>query len=147
MKDTATIRRYLLFQIPGWIVAGGVLLFLAERQFITGQMALVLFLLWFLKDVIIYPLVWRSYDPAASRKSDRMMGATGICVQELSPSSPGYVRVLGELWRANLRENHSGIPAGTRVRVTEVRELLLVVEPDEPQAEKGPAAAENARDR
>jgi membrane-bound ClpP family serine protease len=54
---------------------------------------------------------------------ENLVGATGEAAERLAPS--GHVRVLGELWEAN---SSSELPRGARVRVVEVRGLVLEVE-------------------
>ena len=56
-----------------------------------------------------------------------VIGAEGRAEEDLAPT--GYVRVKGELWRAELVSAHDTILAGHAVRVHEIRGLTLLVLP------------------
>ena len=57
-----------------------------------------------------------------------LLGALGVAQEDLAPEQIGYVRVGAELWRAQLCQGES-VAKGAAVRVTEVRDLTLQVEP------------------
>ena len=57
-----------------------------------------------------------------------MLGALGVAQEDLAPEQTGYVRVGAELWRAQLCGGEC-VAKGAAVRVTEVRDLTLQVEP------------------
>ncbi len=57
-----------------------------------------------------------------------MLGAIGVADEELAPR--GYVRVRGELWRAELLGRERLAP-GSKVSVHGVRDLTLLVRPEE----------------
>jgi membrane protein implicated in regulation of membrane protease activity len=98
------LRRYVLFQLPG--LGALILLLLVLENWID----LPVWALWgapagwILKDLLIFPFVWRSYLPF---EDNRLIGETGISRQRLDPS--GYIFIRGELWRAEL-EKGSDIP-------------------------------------
>lgn len=56
----------------------------------------------------------------------RLFGAIGLVVQDIKPPERGRVKVSGEEWLAESKEN---IAAGTRVRVMRVDGTRLIVEP------------------
>ena len=60
---------------------------------------------------------------------NRLIGAQGIAEEPLAPS--GYIRVGGELWRAEAMRTDKPIPPGSRVRVQAVRGLTLLIQPEE----------------
>jgi membrane-bound ClpP family serine protease len=58
-----------------------------------------------------------------------MVGAEGIALSRLNPR--GFVRVRGEIWQAEQAHGANGeILEGARVRVRDVRGLLVLVEPE-----------------
>lgn len=82
---------------------------------------------WIVKDVLLFPFVWRAYDWSRSEKSGSMIGAQGIARQQLAPC--GYVRIHGELWRAERIGEGPPIEAGQRVRVEKMQGLTVFVVP------------------
>lgn len=82
---------------------------------------------WIVKDGVLFPFVWRAYDPDApgARTEGGMIGAFGIAKETLNPS--GYVQVRGELWRAERDGGDMPIEAGSRVRVQHREGLTLFV--------------------
>lgn len=80
---------------------------------------------WIVKDVLLFPFVWRAYDPDAPSAANAMVGRRGVAVQRLEPS--GYIQVGGELWNAELEAGETTVEAGETVLVQEVRGLTLQV--------------------
>lgn len=87
---------------------------------------------WVAKDAILYPFVWRSYDPHyPATLPYSMEGGKGVAIERIDPS--GFVRIWGELWRAELARGARCIEQGETVRVLGRHGLTLVVEPEEEQ--------------
>jgi membrane-bound ClpP family serine protease len=84
---------------------------------------------WVAKDAILYPFLWRAYDPVdpAALPYPRQ-GTKGVAIDRLDPS--GLVRIWGELWRAELSHGARRIEEGETVQVTARHGLTLLVEPD-----------------
>ena len=82
---------------------------------------------WIIKDVALFPFVWRAYDNDAPSATGSMIGELGIAKDMLDPS--GYVQVRGELWKAVRAKDGGPIAAGSLVRVHKREGLTLVVEP------------------
>ena len=119
--------RYLLFQVPGVMVLY-FLLVLARRVVVVPTWFLwSLMALWVLKDLILFPAVWRAYDQERRDDASSMVGSRGIAEDRLDPS--GYIRVHGELWKAEVMGNCSSIQKGEEVTVRGIRGLRLFVEP------------------
>lgn len=122
---TRILVKYALVQIPGTV------LFLLIVVFVNRKLGLPFWLFWgmivgwVIKEVVLFPFVWRSYD---SRPIHPMVGAHGVAVDRLAPS--GYVRVRGELWQAELANGYGSVDSGKAVRVKEAQGLKLVVEPE-----------------
>jgi len=100
----------LWVQMPAWLIWG-----------MVG--------LWVVKDVMLFPFVWRSYDQNRLADANSMVGLHGIAKNSLTPS--GYVEVHGELWRAEVMHGAPFVESGGGVRVKEIRGLTLIVQPDQ----------------
>jgi membrane protein implicated in regulation of membrane protease activity len=120
--------RYALLQIPGAMIVSGVAWLLHGWAGLSPAAAVVLVVAWIGTDLAIYPFVRRSLlpDEGGMVGAGRLLGATGVVDQALSPE--GWVRIRGELWRAQSVEEAAEIPAGARVRVCGLRGLMLFVQ-------------------
>lgn len=119
----STPIRYFLFQIPGWLVSALLLTFLTEVELLSSRTALLLWVAWIVKDAAMYPLLHRAYESGAGRHGGAaLVGSRAIVVRSLGPR--GFVRVRGELWRAECPEN---APVGAEVEVVSAEAMRLVV--------------------
>jgi membrane-bound ClpP family serine protease len=82
---------------------------------------------WVVKDVILYPFIWRAYDQHNEEVANAMIGNQGFSKERMDPS--GYVSVRGELWKAKLEDGSRPIEKGERVSVRQTRGLTLIVKP------------------
>lgn len=120
--------KYLLVQIPGWLLVA--LALGALRYWFDLPLWAVAggFVLWVAKDLALYSWVRPSYEPGDERTgAERLIGARGVVRQTLDPA--GYVHVRGELWRAETLPGAPPIPAGVSVEVRGARGLTLLVSP------------------
>lgn len=122
-----TWTRYLLFQIPGWIVAAIVLFPLWRWRLLPEWLLLAGFSLWVLKDFLMYPLLRTAYEKRGKSGSKELIGKTGVTAGDLAPE--GFVRVRGELWRAVANPAGTTIPAGTTVEILAAEGMTLSVRP------------------
>ncbi len=123
------LARYVVLQIPGQFIAAVTLFMLVRWTQLTPMLAGLLFVLWLIKDIAMYPVTRIAYEPqGGGQGADALLGALGVAQEDLAPEQTGYVRVGAELWRAQLCGDES-VAKGTAVRVTEVRDLTLQVEP------------------
>jgi membrane protein implicated in regulation of membrane protease activity len=121
-----TLFRYTLFQIPGVVLVGALLIFAVEREWLGTLFALVVFALWLLKDIALYPFLRGSYETGGvAGDAMRWRGRQGQAREDLNPA--GYVLVSGELWRAEAIESDVPILAGERISVEEVTGSTLRV--------------------
>jgi len=123
-----------LLQVPGWIAAACVLAALWEWAGLRPWMAALLFAVYVAKDAVMYPFVRRAYERGAQHGGERLVGAIGVVQRRLEPR--GYVKINGELWRAE-NTTSAALEPGTRVRITAVRGLTLEVVPDPEARRKG----------
>ncbi|OGP59885.1 MAG: hypothetical protein A2162_10070 [Deltaproteobacteria bacterium RBG_13_52_11b] len=119
--------RYALFQIPD--VAILVLILLVLRWWIDPRFWLygVIVGLWIIKNVLMFPLVWRAYDRPRPGDAKSLIGTEGIAEEQLNPS--GYIRVHGELWKAEVTGKKAPIEKGEAVLIEGVYGLTLFVQP------------------
>jgi membrane-bound serine protease (ClpP class) len=118
--------KYVLFQIPGWIMSGAFLALLVHWELIATWLAVLGFVLWLVKDLVLYPFFRRAYEPSATG-SATLVGALGVAEGNLAPA--GFIRVRGELWRAVASPADKVVPAGTEVEVVKAERMELFVRP------------------
>lgn len=117
-------RKYLLFQIPGWLAAALILILAVHWQWISWPLAIAGFALWVIKDLLFYPLLRRAYEPDRTGAA-RLVGERGVAEGDLTPS--GYIRVRGELWRATADSGGQPVASGTEVEVIGAERMELTV--------------------
>jgi membrane-bound serine protease (ClpP class) len=117
--------RYVLLQVPGWLLAG-IILYALEKQFdlppwtVIGVMAVLL-----AKDFLLYPFLRRAYETQVKSGADALIGLTGVARERLDPA--GYVELRGELWLAEAAPEARPIAPNERVRVVAADGLRLRV--------------------
>jgi membrane protein implicated in regulation of membrane protease activity len=124
------LLRYVLLQLPSQALVVLVLVVVRRWLELPPWLFWTCIACWFLKDVILFPFVWRAYDWDRAANAHSMIGLRGTAVENLAPT--GYVRLRGELWRAEVAGDGRPIAAGEAVAVRGSRGLTLLVE-----AEKG----------
>ena len=122
------VLRYALIQVPFTALVIVVLIWLRKWVdlpiwFIFGLVAFLV-----IKDIVLFPFVWRAYDPDSPALTNTMEGARGIAINDLHPS--GYVEIGAERWQAEVIEGSPPISRGQAVRVRELRGLTLIVQLD-----------------
>jgi membrane protein implicated in regulation of membrane protease activity len=112
-----------MFQVPGWVVAAAVGVWLNRSMEVPAAVIVGLPAFWILKDMALYPFLRSAYETSDTSPIERLVGAQGKTVETLAPL--GYVRIAGELWRA---ETDTGpVAAGTPVEVIGANGLVLQV--------------------
>jgi len=126
-----TFQRYVLFQIPGWVLAVIVLFVLRGWLGLPLWVSFLLFALYVAKDFALYPFLQVGYEPSPRIGAKQLIGEAATVKTPLAPH--GFVRVRGELWRARLAAGSAPVEVGSRVRVTAARGMILTVsaEPDD----------------
>jgi membrane protein implicated in regulation of membrane protease activity len=125
----STLTKYLILQVPGWLLA--VIVVTALRHWLELPLwaALGLIALWVVKDLVMYPLLRTAYESNVKTGVEQLVGTYGVAQDELAPR--GYVRVRGELWQAEVRSGSQPVSAGSTVRVEGARGMTLFVRPEE----------------
>ncbi len=125
--------KYTLLQLPGIAILVSLLMLARQLVDIPPWLMWSFIGIWVAKDVVFYPLVWRSYDWGYQEENNPMIGLRGIAKDRLDPS--GYIIVRGELWKAKVIKAGLAIERGENVLVQGIRRLTLLVEPE--NKEKG----------
>jgi membrane protein implicated in regulation of membrane protease activity len=125
-RGGATLRRYLLFQVPGWLVAAGALAAAVRWWELPAVWALAGFAAWLAKDAVLYPIVRRAYEPDGAAPHGPI-GGHGIAETAIDRDE-GWVRIGPERWRARAAPGAGPIPAGAPVRVRGLRGHVLEVD-------------------
>lgn len=120
------ILRYLLLNLPGALLLAGILFLVRTRIDLPGWFIALIIAIWLVKDAVLFPFVWKSYDWDRPGISRRMTGSTGIVKKSLAPV--GLVQIDGELWKARNSGTENIIERGAIIRVVRRRGLVLSVE-------------------
>ena len=123
-----TFMKYLLLQIPGWVLMALLLIGLLDWMTLPLWAVGVLFVVWVVKDFVLYPFVRTAYESNVKTGSEQLIGAQGIAHERLAPH--GYIQVHGELWQATAEPKDNPIASGTPVRVRAAQGLTLIVTAD-----------------
>jgi membrane protein implicated in regulation of membrane protease activity len=122
LRDAA---RYFLLQLPGQFSLV-LLLFIFRRWVdIPGYLMWVLPVLWVVKDIVLFPFLWRYYATDKHPDPSRMIGRKGVALRRLAPD--GHVHVQGERWRASIAEGRPPVEKGEFICVEAVDGLRLTV--------------------
>ncbi len=122
---TRIVIRYILLQLPGFILLVLALIFIQKWAAIPVWIFWCIIIIWAAKDIILFRYTWRAYD---WDPKNPLIGARGIARDHLAPS--GYVKVGNELWQAEVPAGSPPIESGMNIRVKGVRGFMLLVEPD-----------------
>ena len=122
------VIKYTLLQLPALVFLALILHLIRLWVYMPAWLIWGMVGLWVIKDVVLFPFVWRSYDQDRHTDANTMIGLRGIVKDRLAPS--GYVEVHGELWRAEVIEGASPVNSGENIRVRGIRGLTLIVQPD-----------------
>jgi membrane-bound ClpP family serine protease len=120
--------RYGLLAISGTAVLVLILIVVQFWLPVPLWLRVTLILLWILKEIFLFPLVWRAYDSGATELTRPMVGLKGVTKERLAPT--GYILIQGELWKAEKMNNEPPIEKDRRVRVEKIDGLKLFVVTD-----------------
>ena len=126
MRNAKVILKYAVLQLAQTAVLVGVLILVRHFISIPAWITITILAVWILKDLALFPKVWRAYAFFDNSPVRSLVGLDATVVFTLNPV--GYVRVHGELWKAELRNPNSVAERGERTRVVDIRGTTLIVE-------------------
>ena len=116
--------RYTAFQVPGWILAAVGGWWLYRTIGVPVWAAAGVLVAWVIKDFALYPSLRSAYELNHTMPVERLVGARGLATQPVAPT--GFVRVRGELWRAEAEGPDASIAQGDEVEITGVNGMRLI---------------------
>lgn len=119
--------KYFLLQLPGIAAFALILILVRHWMGLPAYLAWALLGIWVGKDILLFPILWRFYDPDQYPDRFRMIGRKGFTLSRLEPE--GHVLVKGERWQAVVCEGQSPIEQGREIRVEAINGLKLKVRP------------------
>jgi membrane protein implicated in regulation of membrane protease activity len=131
--DRRVALRYAAFQVPELLFVLGLALAAWEWLGAPGWLAWGAPLAWAVKDALLFPFVWRSYEPDDVATAG-VVGQLALAEETLDPG--GWARLGPELWRVELAHGAAAVPRGAKLRVVGVHGLVLRVEPAEGGAQR-----------
>lgn len=117
----ASFGRYLLFQVPGWMIVAGVSAGLHEWGAISAPVAAAFVGLVVGLDFVLYPFVRHGYEPGRHVGVEALIGESAVVY------SRRYAKLRGELWRFRPAEDEEPFQPGDRGRVVGASGLTLVL--------------------
>ena len=118
--------RYILLNIPALAAVILILIIIQHWVVLPAWLFWSIIGFWIIKDIVLFPVVWRAYDWKRPGRSQAMVGEHGVARDRLAPS--GYVQVRGELWRAEKIGGGPPIEAGQPVQIIKMEGLTLFVQ-------------------
>ena len=115
--------KYTLIQLPGIALIVFLLYFVQQWIDLPAWLTWGIIIVWVLKDIILFPFVWRAYDWGPQHNTNTMIGMQGMALERLDPS--GYILVRGEQWKAEIIEKTAPVEKGQTVRVERSQGLTL----------------------
>ena len=119
------IIRYALLQIPELLLIIIGLYLVQIWVDLTDWLFWVIILVMVIKDIILFPFLWRAYDWDNPKNRNSLLGVRGIARERLTPN--GYIFINGELWMAEPADKGMIIEKDEHVIVTDVQGLTLFV--------------------
>jgi membrane protein implicated in regulation of membrane protease activity len=121
------VLRYALFQIPDIAILALILFVLHQWVDLSLWLFPAIISLWIMKYILVFSFVWRAYDKPRPGDVKSLIGTEGIAEERLDPS--GYIRVHGELWRAEVIGKTVPVEKGETVLIERASGLTLLVKP------------------
>jgi membrane-bound ClpP family serine protease len=121
------IVKYFLLQLPGIATFALILILVRRWMQLPAYLAWALLGVWVAKDIFLFPILWRFYDPHQYPDRFRMIGRKGFALTCLNPG--GYVLIKGERWQADVCEGNAPVEQGREICVEAVNGLKLTVRP------------------
>jgi membrane protein implicated in regulation of membrane protease activity len=123
-----TFIKYVLLEIPGWVLLAFFLWVLVNSDAVPRWGSIAFFVIWVVKDLVQFPWLRSAYEGEVRTGTERLVGMKASAQSNLDPE--GYVRINGELWRAQVKTGNPPIRRHSGVRILGARGLTLLVELD-----------------
>jgi len=126
LLDRKVILKYALVHVAELVIVVCALILARHLFSLSTWLMVTILVLWIVKDAALFPKVWRSYAVDDNRPTSKLLGLEATVVDSLDPV--GYVRVVGELWKAEVSDPDHPATRGDRTRVVDIRGMTLTVE-------------------
>lgn len=120
-----TVLKYILLQLPGTVLLILSLFILDYWVNLQTPWFWGLILLWILKEIVLFPLTWKSYQSPGPEADETLIGMTGRVITAIDPE--GVIEVRGELWAASCHGSLRPMQPGELVKVIARSGLKLEV--------------------
>lgn len=128
MWSGEVLAKYWALQLPGTALLAVVMHGVGEHYAWPQWIVWAVVALWVAKDAILYPFLWRAYDPSdPTALPYPLESAQGAALTRIDPT--GLIRIWGEIWRAELAGGARPIAEREAVRIVARDGLTLLVEP------------------
>lgn len=125
----STLTRYLVFQLPAWVIASAIALALDTWTSLPRTWIGLALVAYVVKDFVLFPRVRSAYEVAEHEPGRDLVGVQGRVVVSLDPE--GWVEIGHERWRARTEATGAAIPIGVRVRVRALEGQVVLVDCEE----------------
>ncbi len=119
------ILKYTILQIPGLGLITLILYILSFFISIAQYVHIIILSIWIVKDIVMFPFVWRSFDSSSSDITRVMIGKTGTAKQDVH--SEGYVIIGSEQWKAVPDATSATINKHDNIQVTDINGLTVTI--------------------
>ncbi len=126
MLGSRSILKYALIHLAELVLVIVVLIFARYFLGIPSWVVPTAVVLWVVKDVALFPRVRRAYEYGDNRPTKGLVGLEATVIDVLDPV--GYVKVRGELWRAEIRDGRQPVAVGQKTTVVDIQGMTLIVE-------------------
>ena len=126
MVPIRAIIKYVLLQIAGLILL--IIALTVFNKFIKVPIWLMVVIIsvWIAKDIALFAKVWKAYDSNHPNQMELLIGMAGIVMDQLN--SVVYVKVKGELWKAEITDPRFPVKNGDKIKVNGFKGMKLTVE-------------------
>ena len=120
------ILKYVLIHSAELAAVAGTLIVVRRFVDVPNWLTIIILVGWVLKDIALFPKVWRAYAVDDNDPVRQLIGLEATAMDRLDPV--GWVRVRGELWKAEMKDCQDFAGSGDRTRVVGTRGMTLIVE-------------------
>lgn len=126
MLNRQVVLKYILLHVAELIPVIIGLILARQALGIPGWLIAAVIAVWIVKDVVLFPKVWRAYAFGDNDPMREFLGLEATATGSLDPA--GYVSVRGELWKAQIIDPSRPARRGDKKRVVGIKGMTLIVE-------------------